>query len=83
MGAALTGTGVTQNAGTTVNAKGGTALIDGNDGTILLAGNLTSTNTGATAVVIRDASSAQLNTIQAAGYAGAGAGDEATICRMP
>lgn len=63
-GAALTGTGVTQNAGTTVNTNTGTALIDANDATVLLAGNLTTANTGTTAIVIRDASSVQLNTIQ-------------------
>jgi hypothetical protein len=61
-----TGRGVTQNAASTVNVGAGTITIDANDAAINLAGTLTTTNAGATAVVLRDATTAALSNINAA-----------------
>jgi hypothetical protein len=65
-GVSLTGTGVTQAAGSTVNAGAGTILVDGNDGAINLAGALTTTNTTANAVQIIDATTLALPNITTA-----------------
>jgi filamentous hemagglutinin family protein len=58
--------GVTQAASSTVNAGSATVLLDANDGAINLAGTLTTTSNGATAIVIRDATTAALGNISAA-----------------
>jgi filamentous hemagglutinin family protein len=64
-GVNLTGTGVSQAAGSTVNAGSGDILIDGNDGSIDLAGTLDTTSASGSAVVIRDATTVALGDINA------------------
>ena len=58
--------GATQAASSTVNAGSATILVDANDGAIDLAGTLTTTSNSATAVVVRDATTAALGNISAA-----------------
>jgi filamentous hemagglutinin family protein len=58
--------GVTQAAASTVDAGAATILVDANDGAINLTGTLTTTSNGATAVVIRDATTAALGNVSAA-----------------
>jgi hypothetical protein len=58
----LTGVGVTSTEGT-VDAGGGTILVDGNDGAIHLTGALTTTNETATAVRIIDATTVTLGDV--------------------
>ena len=54
-GVSLTGMGITQGMGSTVNAGTGALTLDGNDGVINLAGTLSTNNNGATALQIIDA----------------------------
>src|SRR5690606_24223438 len=62
----LTGTGVTQGSGSTVDAGAGTITIDANDGAINMAGSLTTTNATASAVRIVDAADVVLGNVTAA-----------------
>ncbi|MGS0756675.1 hypothetical protein ACVBEH_19800, partial [Roseateles sp. GG27B] len=59
-GVSLTGSGVTQLSGSTVNAGTGTILVDGSTGAINLAGALTTTSNSATAITLRNAGSVAL-----------------------
>ena len=63
----LTGFGIGINAGVTVNAGSGTILLDGNDGSISLAGALSTTSNANNAVVIQDATTVSLGAITTGG----------------
>ncbi|MCE9629538.1 MAG: hypothetical protein K8S94_02295, partial [Planctomycetia bacterium] len=59
----LTGVGINQSAGSLVDATGSLIAIDANGGPIAMTGNLTTTSPLATALVIRDATTAALGNI--------------------
>ncbi len=61
----LTGVGISQTAASTVDGGTGDITLDANDGTINLAGSLTTTSPSATAVVLKDASTVTLGNITA------------------
>ncbi|MBV9932580.1 MAG: filamentous hemagglutinin N-terminal domain-containing protein [Alphaproteobacteria bacterium] len=62
-GVTLKATGISQAAGSVVNAGAGSILVDADDGAINMAGTLTTTNGGASAVRIIDSGNAVLGTI--------------------
>ncbi len=64
-GIALTGVGITQAGASTVNGAASAITLDANDGAVSLAGLLTTTNASATAVVIRDATTAAIGNVTA------------------
>jgi filamentous hemagglutinin family protein len=66
VGVTLTGKGVTQSGSSTVNGGNGDITVDANDGAIDLNGTLTTTSASATAVVLKDATTAKLGNISAA-----------------
>ncbi|MBW2343536.1 MAG: S-layer family protein, partial [Deltaproteobacteria bacterium] len=63
---AVTGVGVTQLAAQTINAGGGTILVDGDNGAIDLNGTLTTTSAAGNAVTVQDAGNVQLGNVNAA-----------------
>ncbi len=76
-GATLQGVGVTQSTGGVVNAGGGDVLVNGGGGAINMAGALKTSSNGATAALIRNATTVALPAIStgASGTTTIGAGD--------
>jgi hypothetical protein len=64
------GAGINLTTGNTIDAGSSTITIDGNDGAITLTGALTTTNTSATAIVIKNASTVSLGNITTGGGLG-------------
>ncbi|SMN11052.1 Alkaline phosphatase [uncultured Candidatus Thioglobus sp.] len=60
----LTGIGITQSVGSTVDAGSGRLTLDGNDGAITLSGTLRTSNASDTALQIIDAATVSLGTIE-------------------
>ena len=62
----LTGVGMTQSAGSTINAGTGLITLDANAGTIVMAGTTQTSSASTSAIIIRDAGATQLGTVSAA-----------------
>ena len=76
-GVTLQGVGVTQSAGSTVDAGAGDILVDGGGGAVSMAGSLTTTSNTATAATVKNATTVALPAITtgASGTTTIGAGD--------